>query len=65
MLEVFTPSTGQTTHHQIFGPARADTRIQTHQNLFTLTKNISARQQLSWEQTSEFFRSSTFSGTMI
>ncbi len=36
-------STGQTTHCQDPGPASLNTnqRVQTHQNLFTLTKNIS------------------------
>jgi len=60
-------SIGQTTHCQkpgpIFCPANADqktsTRIQTHQNLFTLTKNISAPpKQLDWEQTSNEPRTS-------
>ncbi len=53
-------SPGQTTQCRKPGPnfcsARAaqksSTRIQTHQNLFTLTKNIAAPQQPSWEQTS-------------
>jgi hypothetical protein len=47
MLQAFTPSTGQTTHRQKPGPATpnvftstvTNTRAQTHQNLFTLTKN--------------------------
>jgi len=40
-------STGQTTHAQIPGLDHSNTRTQMHQNLFTLTKNISAPRQLS------------------
>jgi hypothetical protein len=42
---------------------KTNTRIQMHQNLFTLTKNNSVPQQLSWEQTSKPLRCLTFAGT--
>ena len=63
----FRHSLGQTTHCQKPGPIscptnadqKTSTRIQTHQNLFTLTKNIFAPpKQQDWEQTSNEPRTS-------
>ncbi len=64
-------SLGQTTHCQkpglILRPAHAEqktsTRIQTHQNLFTLTKNISAPQQNQAGSKHPVFQFPTFAGT--
>jgi hypothetical protein len=64
-------SIGQTTHCQKPGPipanvrtsAKTSTRIQTHQNLFTLTKNsFVPPQQQDWEQ-HPVFQFPTFTGT--
>ncbi len=64
-------SLGQTTHCQKPGPIfcsahaeqKTNTRIQTHQNLFTLTKNISAPQQNQAGSKHPVFRFPTFAGT--
>ena len=59
-------STGQTTHAQTPGPdyvfTQADTRTQMHQNLFTLTKNISAPLTISLGSKHPTSLPQTFSG---
>jgi hypothetical protein len=55
-------STGQTTHARRPGLDHSNTRIQMHQNLFTLTKNISAPRQLAWEANIRHSSPQTFAG---
>jgi len=58
-------STGQTTHCQDPGPASLNTsqRVQTHQNLFTLTKNISLLNKTKLGANIQPDRLLTFAGT--
>jgi len=58
-------STGQTTHCQDPGPASLNTsqRVQTHQNLFTLTKNISLLNKTKLGANIQPGRLLTFAGT--
>jgi hypothetical protein len=72
MLQVFTPSTGQTTHRQKPGPAPQMLSHPAHQHarpnapkpIHPDKEQFCSRQQ-SWEQTSNSSARQTFAGTAL